>query len=207
MRDGAALGVVRVAGIAVVGIVACVGCEGAREARVEAPVDLAIAPIGSLPVAKITSSGESDATCSFRLVAGQINKTSPSCYLDEHVSDGPGLLHYPCSGDGPAEAVFGEHHYMGHVSHGQLELSLSTELDWDDGCRWGTQAAISGTVATGTGGAGASNAPTVLSWDYLDRVIRGSDCSGVCRARTSIRVVPAKAHAGVLEGVQRDDDD
>lgn len=178
-------------------------CTGARGGSAQAPVDLAIAPIGSLPEAKIVSNGErSSGRCALRLVAARIEKSAPGCYLDEHLTEGPGTLHYPCKGDGPAEADFGEHRYTGRIERGELELELSTELDWEDGCRWGTQASITGTVTA------ADGEPTLkkLSWKYVDRVITGVDCSGVCKAKTSIDVTRAKSPNGSTQP-QLDDDD
>ena len=170
----------------------------------EAPVELAIAPIGSLPEAGIATNGkQSDGgRCSLRLVAGRIEKSSPGCYLDELVSKQAGLLHYPCTGDGPAEADFGEHRYAGRVVGGEVELALSTELDWEDGCRWGTDAVISGTLL--------KNGETVarsLSWRYRDRVITGTDCSGVCTARTNIQVTSLRKSGSAVPAPHEDEDD
>jgi hypothetical protein len=180
-----------------------VACAGQRGATVQAPVDVAIAPLGGLPAPMITSTGErSTSDCSIRLAAARIEKSSPGCYLDEHISHGPGLLQYPCDGDGLATADFGEHHYEGQIERGEVHVVLSTELDWEDGCRWGTQASISGTVTH-------AGEPTLgkLSWQYLDHVISGSGCSGVCRAKASMGVTSTKPKVGRGNPSTDDDDD
>ena len=183
---------------------ATVGCTGARGATVQAPVELAIAPIGSVPGGGIQTTGEHDKTgrCSVRLVAGRIDKSSPGCYLDEHISEAPGILYYPCGGDGPVEADFGDQRYTGKIDGGEVELELSTELDWEDGCRWGTHAVISGTLVS-------NGEPTLrkLSWDYKDRVITGSDCSGVCTARATIDVMSTRGRAPEMPAARDEDDD
>lgn len=178
------------AAVAFAPMMACTGARG----QAQTPVELAIAPIASLSEAGIVTTGERSPVsgrCSLRLVAAQIDKSSPGCFLDEHISEGPGTLSYPCGGDGPAEADFGEHRYVGKMEHGELELELSTELDWEDGCRWGTDAVISGTVLVG-------GEPTLkkLAWRYRDRVIDGSDCSGLCTARTTFVVTTADYRFG-----------
>mgnify|MGYP001062213481 CR=1 FL=1 len=164
-----------------------VACTGARRGTVYAPVDLAIAPIGS-STGDIATTGERspDDTCTVRLLAAPIQKSMPGCYLDEHISQGEGLLHYACGGDGPAEAVFGPDRYKGKITNGEVELEYSTELDWEDGCRWGTDAVISGKVLVS-----GKPARERLSWRYRDRVISGTNCSGQCTASTSFSVRPA----------------
>ncbi|MBX3215174.1 MAG: hypothetical protein KF850_24270 [Labilithrix sp.] len=175
--------VVALIAVLVAGPAACAGGQGAA---VQAPVDLAIAPIASLPEAGIVIGDEPNDSgrCSLRLIAARIEMSSPGCYLDERISKGPGLLYYPCGGDGAVEADFGPQRYKGSIRNGELELELSTELDWDDGCRWGTNAVISGPLTTKHG------EPTTksLSWRYRDRVLVGTGCSGVCTARTTLQV-------------------
>ena len=193
-----------IAGFAAAACLLAVSACAGRGATVQAPVELAIAPIGSLPEGGIRTNGQqsSGGRCSLRLVAARIEKSSPGCYLDEHISDGPGLLHYPCAGDGEAEAEFGEHRYAGRVVDGEVELELSTELDWEDGCRWGTRALITGTLV--------SNGELTLkrlSWRYVDRVITGADCSGVCTAKSTIDVTRANGRPLPPRPPDDDDDD
>jgi hypothetical protein len=177
-------------------------CGGARGVTVQAPVELAIAPVG-----KVADGGMANVVpaasgrCSVRLVASSIEKSSPGCYLDEHISEGPGLLHYPCGGNGPVEADFGEHHYTGHVAGGEVELELATELDWQDGCRWGTKATISGRLVSN-----GEPVSRILSWRYRDHVITGDSCSGVCTARASIQVTSMNGRASDMPAVNDEDD-
>jgi hypothetical protein len=173
---------------------------------VQAPVDVVVQAVGSAPAPTITNGVEQGPRgCTLRLVARPIEKSSSGCYLDEHISDGPGLLHFPCSGDGEAEAVFGEHHYVGRVEHGDVQVEIATELDWEDGCRWGTLATISGSVV-GTSGL---KDKTQLAWRYLDHVITGANCSGVCRAKAAIDASgPSSSNRGpALPGDDEDDSD
>jgi hypothetical protein len=178
-------------------------CAGARGAAVQAPVELAITPLGTVPDASIVGAGErgADGRCTVRLVAGPIEKSAPGCYLDEHISEGPGVLLYPCSGTGAAEARFGPQQYSGSMQHGAIELELATELDWEDGCRWGTRTVLRGAVLDG-----AEPARKKLAWRYQDHVVRGSDCSGVCTAKASIDV-QLQPRSGPKPRPSEDDDD
>lgn len=168
----------------------------------QAPVDLTITPIGSAaPIAIASSVTEAHAggICSLSLRAARIDKSSPGCFLDEQITKSNGALRYPCSGDGPVEADFGEQRYKGSITGGNVELEFKTELDWQDGCRWGTTANISGQL-TNKGGV-----PTLkkLNWRYRDHVITGSACSGVCTAHSTFEVTGK----GVKPPVVSDDDD
>lgn len=189
-------------GAVVAALAMVVGCTGARGALVEAPVELAIAPVGKLADSGIVTNGEREGACSLALTAGRLQKSSRGCYLDEHIDEASGILHYACNGSGPAEAEFGDHRYVGRIEDGQLELELTGELDWEDGCRWGTRAAISGKVTR------AGGEPTFdqLSWTYADRVIAGSPCSGVCTAKTRIEVSDPKASRRALPPDDEADD-
>jgi hypothetical protein len=182
------------------GLVAAVAaCAGPRGPFVQAPVELVVGPVASAPEAGAAADGQkpSSGACSLRLVAARIEKSSPGCFLDEHVSEGPGVLRYPCTGDGPAEAEFGDHRYTGRVVRGRIELELTTELDWEDGCRWGTRAVISGPLVP-------NGEP--VSWRYRDHVIRGSGCSGVCTASALLQVSRLNGRAAEVPAIRDDDD-
>ena len=148
-----------------------------------APVELVIPPMSaaSAPPLHVERVGKEDKRCSVGLSVGRVQMSSPTCYLDQHVENG-GLLHYPCSGEGPVEAVFDK--LRGQLHGGEVELEARSEIDWDgDGCRWGTIGTIRGTLL-----AGGQLAKQKLQWTYADRVINGTNCSGVCRATTSFDV-------------------
>ncbi len=157
---------------------------------VEAPVEVAIPPLGKADagvVALVERAAPAGPTCTLRLtLAGRIEKSSATCYLDERISRSAGRVRYPCNGDGPVEAEFGEHRYVGRATGGEVEIEMSTELDWDDGCHWGTRAVIGGTLVSG----GAPSKKS-LTWTYRDHVIQGSSCSAVCNASAQLRVVAA----------------
>jgi hypothetical protein len=188
-----------VSGFVAMAAMGAAGCEETRPRRPQTAADLTIPPIGggAAPSVK-TAHGDMTTACTASLEATSIEKSTPSCYVDEKISDGPGVLRYPCSGDGPAEATFGDQRYEGRVTRGEIELSLSTELDWDDGCRWGTHAVIHGPLTDGTRLVHAK-----LSWDYLDRVLQGTGCSGVCRARASFSVSEGSVSGGAAKDATR----
>lgn len=117
--------------------------------------------------------------CSARLHAAPIN-TKEGCTLDERISHGAGTLFYPCSGDGPVEAVFGEHRFQGKLTGVALSLALTTELDWEDGCHWETKQAIRGELKREGG------KHPKLVWTYSEAPVTGTSCFGSCRATADI---------------------
>jgi hypothetical protein len=166
----------------------------------QAPVDLAIPPLknadGGLQESK-------DGVCNLQLFAGRIEKSSPGCYLDQKISEGPGMLRFPCKGDGTASADFGDHHYTGSIAAGEITLEHDSELDWEDGCRWGTHAIIRGAITRG-----GELLLRRVSWDYADRVVKGDACSGACTARAAIDVAsPGASRPKPTAPVDLDDDD
>ena len=147
-----------------------------------APVDVAVADLpdagaaAQLPVTSAPSSGR----CNARLQPQPI-KTGAGCTLDERISQAAGHLSYPCSGNGDAEAVFGEHHFEGTMSNGTLTLDLTTEIDWEDGCHWETKQEIVGELR-----GEAKNAK--LAWSYTEGPVAGTNCYGSCEAKAEIHV-------------------
>jgi hypothetical protein len=174
-------------------------CACARSAvTAQTPVDLAIPPLTN---ADAGLQETKDGTCNLQLVATRIEKSSPGCYVDQKITEG-GLLRFPCKGDGPASADFGDHHYGGSIRGGEVSLEYDTELDWEDGCRWGTHASIKGAVMHG-------GEPLLrrVSWDYADRVVKGDACSGACTARAAIDVTsPGANRPKTTAPVDLDDD-
>jgi hypothetical protein len=118
--------------------------------------------------------------CTARLRASTI-KTKEGCTLDERLSHGNGTLLYPCTGDGPVEAVFGEHRFVGRITEGNVVLALTTELDWEDGCHWETKQAIRGEWKR------EAKHPK-LSWSYSEAPVTGTGCLGSCRATADIDI-------------------
>ena len=118
--------------------------------------------------------------CTARISAGVI-KTGANCTLDERISKGNGTLLYPCSGEGPVEAVFAEHRFEGRLSEGSITLALTTELDWEDGCHWETKQTMRGDWKRDA-------KKQKLSWSYSERPVTGSSCFGQCVARADVEV-------------------
>jgi hypothetical protein len=119
--------------------------------------------------------------CTALLHASPI-KTNPGCSLDERISRGNGTLFYPCSGDGPVEAVFGEHTFEGKVTDKSLVLALTTEPDWNDGCHWEAKQGLRGDWNRETA------KPAKLAWTYREQPVSGTGCLGACRATADIEI-------------------
>lgn len=148
---------------------------------VVAPVELVdIGDAGPSPALAVIVPSAPRGGCSARLRASPI-ATKDGCTLDERISKGDGILHFPCSGTGELEAVFGEHRFRGTVAGDELHLVLKTELDWDDGCHWETEQAIRGSWRPDGGAA-------KLVWTYKEHPVRGTSCFGSCTARAVIEL-------------------
>lgn len=143
-------------------------------APVEVPVLAVAADAGGIAVRPRTAADS--AACHADLHASSI-RSRGGCYFDERITHGPGLLTYPCDGDGPATAVFEDHRYEGVVAEGVLTLALSTELDWEDGCRWATKHLIRGAIASKR-----------FTWSYSDAAVKGQACSGACTGAAEISI-------------------
>jgi len=164
--------------LASVATTACVR-EGAA---VVAPVDVTIERAdggASAPLVVSAPPPMQRDRCSARLRASPI-KTKEGCTLDERISYGNGTLLYPCSGDGPVEAVFGEHRFQGRLTDSTVALALTTELDWEDGCHWETKQAIRGDLKREPG------KHPKLVWTYSEAPVTGTGCFGSCRATADI---------------------
>lgn len=181
------------------------GCATAGSRVAANAIDLEIAPVAASPRAQIRSTGEPTPAerCSLTLTVGELQKSSPGCFLDAKVINVRGTLDYPCRGNGPAAADFGDDHYDGRLDDGRLALVRTTELDWEDGCRWGTRAALEGALAQGK----PPDAHAV-TWTYADRVVSGAGCSGICRAHGPVALsTRATSRAAPKQSTDDDDDD
>jgi len=161
-----------------------------------APVEIAGGD-GGLPVATSGALAAGDLPtgnrCRTRLLPDEI-QTGSGCELDERVSHGPGILTYPCSGDGTVDAVFGEHRFEGNLTAGSLSLDLVTELDWQDGCHWQTKQNIRGRLDLDEARASKNK----LNWTYSEKPMSPSgsgNCYASCRARADIVVEPSRGAA------------
>lgn len=155
-----------------------VACGGTRANVVEAPTVVNVAPVASGQPRTDAPAPKGGGQLKLHLGEEAISKSSPGCYLDEQITTHDGILTYDADGDGAATAVFGPQHYEGTIHNGELELHLETELDWEqDGCHWGTTAIIRGRV------------DGKLVWTYEDRVMTGTNCSGVCHASATFETV------------------
>lgn len=173
--------------LALAALAACVR-EGAV---VVAPIDVAdVGDAGPAPLLVVVavpsppSLPSAHDRCTARLRAATI-KTNPGCTLDERISQGDGVLSFPCAGIGELEATFGEHHFRGTtVNAGTVHLQLTTELDVDDGCHWETQQSIRGEWRR----EGRDGKPSKLVWIYSEQPVQGTGCFGSCTARAEIEV-------------------
>lgn len=177
-----------------------------RAAGAQSVVDVNVAPLagGGSAYGEIatgpSAQGSRSGQCVLRLEAKQLRKSSSGCFLDSRFHKSSGTLVYPCGGSGDAAADFEDDHYTGKMADGHLTLERTTELDWEDGCTWGTRAAIEGTLSVGD----AATAHQRLGWTYSDHVVKGSGCSGLCRATGTLETGPDDPSAPTQISVPED---
>jgi hypothetical protein len=115
--------------------------------------------------------------CQKRLTARQ-TRGAEGCFTDERVTQGPGLLSFPCEGDGTAKAQFRTATFVGTLRAGQLDLVLSTRFPYADGCEWETVQRVRGALSSPT-----------LDYTYTESPRAGqTGCAGACRATAEVRV-------------------
>ena len=78
--------------------------------------------------------------------------------------------------------MFAEHRFQGKLSGSTLDLTLTTELDWEDHCHWETQQRIRGPWKLDT------KTHPRLVWSYSEAPVQGTGCFGACVARAEIEV-------------------
>ncbi len=180
-RACASMGTMRAAlALMCVALACAVGACVREGAPPIAPVEVSVgdvdAGVAQIPIAPIPRVGR----CVARLSPSPI-QTATGCTLDERISTESGVLTYPCSGTGPAEAVFGEHRFEGSMKSGTLALDLTTEIDWEDKCHWETKQHINGALQ----GRGSTKP---LAWTYSEAPVTGENCYGSCKATADITV-------------------
>ena len=103
------------------------------------------------------------------------------CWIDERVTRAPGLLRYPCAGDGPATVAFGADVFTGRVRGGVVAVALRTRFPFRDGCTWSSTQTLQGRIDAG-----------VLSYRYQEAPLPGQrNCLGACAATGTARLSEA----------------
>ncbi len=164
-----------VVAVALAGAMFACGREGAPPL---VPVDVAVGKVHMDSLDNDSRAAVGAERCTARLVPDAID-TGAGCTLDERLSKGSGVLHYPCSGSGAADAIFGEHRFAGTITDGSLALHLTTEIDWEDGCHWRTEQDLRGEIR---------GDERNLRWTYSEGPVSGLRCYGSCDATADIEV-------------------
>jgi hypothetical protein len=115
--------------------------------------------------------GPAEQICTARVVVRQTEGAS-GCFIDERVTQAPGVLRYPCAG-GPATATFGANVFAGTVGpDGAVNLALRTTFHFSDGCDWQSAQSITGALAS-----------RHLTFSYQESPVAGQrGCARPCRA-------------------------
>jgi hypothetical protein len=109
-----------------------------------------------------------------------MRRSSASCYVDEVVTRTPGTLRYPCAG-GDAEAAFGPgSRFRGWVRDGNVDVKITTDFPFSDGCRWRSVQLIQGAIASGQ-----------LAFSYRENPVEGqTGCASPCTADALVHIGP-----------------
>lgn len=128
------------------------------------------------PVAVAPAPGPG-AMCGATLWVSEMRRSSASCYVDEVVTRTPGTLRFPCAG-GDAEAVFGStSRFSGWARDGNVDVKITTDFSFSDGCRWRSVQLIQGNLASGQ-----------LAFTYRENPLEGqSGCASACTADAQVR--------------------
>jgi hypothetical protein len=154
-------------------------CNNRGASPPAAPVDVTVGAVGDAGII-VGSKRSPQARCTAKLTLnGELDKAA-TCNVDSHITDGPGTLAYPCGGEGPAEARFGEEKLAGTIRGGYLRLEIKTNPDWHDGCGWESRQLVEGHVNDRR-----------LAWKYEETLLedRGK-CFSPCEATATIDLDP-----------------
>jgi len=112
------------------------------------------------------------------LVEVRQTEGAAGCWIDERVTRAPGLLRYPCDGDGPVRVQFGRDVFVGTMQRGAMEATLQTRFPFRDRCNWVSVQTLRGMVTTG-----------VLNYQYREAPVPGQrGCLGPCAATGTARL-------------------
>jgi len=137
-------------------------------------IPLVLTVVGTLVLCLACAGGTTE--CEAIVTIHQIDKRS-SCSIDAE-EGAQGMLEWTCGG-GDAKATVGKHTYTGTATGDAVAISVNTEFDFRDGCRWQSAQMISGNISSGS-----------LDLVYTERPKpdqRG--CARACEARGSVGVV------------------
>ena len=113
--------------------------------------------------------------CEKRMIAPR-TEGAAGCFIDERVTQSPGVLRYPCEGSGWVKAVFGAAVFLGRLDAGNVDLVLGTEFDFSDGCVWSTEQHLRGALSS-----------PALNYTYSEAPKPGQrGCSTPCSARARV---------------------
>jgi hypothetical protein len=105
-------------------------------------------------------------------------ETGETCWVDAPPRGSRATAVYPCRG-GKTRFTYGRHAFRGKVKKNRLDAKATTTFEWQDGCTWQGDHAITGSLASGD-----------LVYDYREHVIKSDgSCMPPCVARGRVVVV------------------
>lgn len=105
-------------------------------------------------------------------------ETGESCWVDAPARGARAKATFPCKG-GKTSFTFGRHAFKGRVKDDAIDARAKTTFEWQDGCTWQGDHAITGTIDSGA-----------LVYDYSEHVTKSDgSCESPCVARGKVTIV------------------
>lgn len=158
------------------GETASVGAGGSSEEEISTLGGSLAAPPTEL--CDIAAQQESDFLCRTAVSVDSFSVSSEECWVDSPLAAGDdGQLQFSC-GAGPADLVFPNGRFVGSSNNCSINLTLTTQFAFGDGCTWQSQQTISGSMEE------------TLSYTYSEAPIAGVGCASPCSVSASLKLEP-----------------
>ncbi len=116
----------------------------------------------------VAAQQQADATCKLDVFIDTFVPSWAECWVDSPLKEGqPGQLELAC-GDGAATLTFPSGVFVGTNTDCNLDLTLATQFDFVDGCKWESTQKIVGYMEG------------QVSYTYSEKPIAGSQCATPC---------------------------
>ncbi len=130
--------------------------------------DLGLGGSGPQSACNVAAQQQADATCKLEVSIDTFMLSGSACWVDSPLKEGqPGELEFAC-GDGAAKLSFPSGVFTGTNKSCNLDLGLTTQFDFVDGCTWESDQKIVGHMEG------------QLTYSYSEKPIVGTQCASPC---------------------------
>lgn len=138
------------------------------------------------------SFGEQNDLCFGLLTAEQDDDLARrACATPLPTDEDEGILAFPCTGEGLAQATLGERRLEGPIlapraGRRRFDVREVRAVEHDDGCRWEVFESLMGEVAED-----AATLDQPLTWTHTERRLEGVGCRRACAVTAAVSYAPA----------------